>query len=121
MNATVYYDGECPFCRSYVAFARLKERFGEVDLVDARTAPEKAAEFLSKGLDIDDGFIVEAEGRLFHGAEAMQLIHAELAPKSTGLSRLSDGGLLRRIYPVLAAGRRLTLKALGRKKINDRS
>jgi hypothetical protein len=28
--------------------------------------------------------------------------------------------MLKRLYPVLAAGRNLTLKALGRKKINDR-
>jgi predicted DCC family thiol-disulfide oxidoreductase YuxK len=120
MSATVYYDGECPFCRSYVEYARLKERFGDVSLVDARTAPEKAAEFLAKGLDIDEGFIVEADGHLYHGAEAMRLIHAELAPKSTGLSRLADDGMLQRLYPVLVAGRNLTLKALGRKKINDR-
>lgn len=34
----VVYDGECPFCASYVALLRLRERVGEVRLIDARRA-----------------------------------------------------------------------------------
>lgn len=33
----VIYDGECPFCRSYVSLMALRDRVGQVDLVDARS------------------------------------------------------------------------------------
>jgi predicted DCC family thiol-disulfide oxidoreductase YuxK len=121
MSATVYYDGDCPFCRSYVAYARLKERVGEVRLVDARTAPDKAAEFLARGYDLDKGFIVEEGGRIHYGAEAMAFINAELAPKATGLGLFADHGLLRLAYPFMRGARNLALAALGRGPINARA
>ncbi len=116
----VYYDGECPFCRSYVAYAKLKERFGEVALVNAREAPEKVAEFLARGFDIDDGFIVEQGDAIHAGADAMRFIHAELAPESTGLSRFANRRFLAAAYPLLRSGRNLALSLLGRSKINAR-
>lgn len=118
MSAVIYYDGECSFCRSYIAYSRLKQRFGEISLVDARTAPEKTAEFLDKGYDIDDGFIVEAGGRIYFGAEAMALINSELAPRSTGLRLLSGRRLLKIGYPIMRSIRNFTLRLLGRSKIN---
>ena len=117
-GATVYYDGDCPLCRSYVAYARLKARYGEVTVVDAREAPEKIADFLKQGYDIDEGFIVEAQGRIHHGAAAMAVIHAELAPKSTGLRLFTNRKLLDAAYPMMRACRNMALKALGRRLIN---
>ena len=40
MGVRILYDGACPFCASYVRYARLKDRVGEVDLVDARQVPD---------------------------------------------------------------------------------
>ena len=40
----IIYDGDCPFCRSYVALLRLRERY-DVQLVDARKERAAAAEY----------------------------------------------------------------------------
>src|SRR5215469_13364692 len=78
---TVYYDGNCPLCRSYTRMMRLRETVGRVDLVDAREAPDAVSRFSSLGLNkIDDGFVVDANGRLYHGADALHMLALLTAP-----------------------------------------
>jgi len=117
---TVIYDGDCPFCSRYVQFCRLRETF-DVELVDARAHPDVAAELWSKGYDLDAGMVVQFEGRAHHGAEAMWLL-STLSSKS-GLWNRSFAAVFRNrrlagiLYPVLRAGRNLTLRLLGRKPL----
>ncbi|MCC5979614.1 MAG: DUF393 domain-containing protein [Salinarimonas sp.] len=105
----IIYDGECPFCSRYAAYQRLREEY-TVRLVDAREEPELADSY---GLDLNEGMIVDLEGRIHFGADAVCL-----------LSRLSQRpGLLRHervakaLYPFLRFGRNMTLRFLGRKPI----
>src|SRR2546423_970043 len=64
----IVYDGDCPFCSSYVALLRLREQY-DVHLVDARRQPAVAARY---GLDLNEGMIVELEGTVHHGARAIR-------------------------------------------------
>ena len=115
----VVYDGECPFCVAYTKYARLKERHGEVDLINARENPDLMADYAAKGYEIDESFIVEVEGEtLTHGA-AMAYIHSQLAPKWTGLPFIANAKFLNTIYPALRGTRNLTLRVLGRKQIHN--
>ncbi|WP_296474400.1 thiol-disulfide oxidoreductase DCC family protein [Roseinatronobacter sp.] len=105
----IIYDGECPFCASYVRLLRLRESHA-VRLIDARIDPETARGY---GLDLNEGMIVDLDGEVYHGARAVAL-----------LSRLSRGpGLLRsdrvaeRVYPWMRRGRALVLTLLGRKPL----
>ena len=109
----VLYDGACPFCASYVRYARLRERVGAVELIDARQAPDLVATYAARGHLIDDSFIVDDGARvLTHGA-AMAFIHGQLAPRWTGLPMLANARLLEAVYPSLRAMRNGALRLLG--------
>ena len=105
----VIYDGECPFCSSYVQLLRLKEQY-EVELINARQEPGEAQRY---ALDLNEGMIADLDGEVYHGADAVWL----LSNLSVRPGLLSRRGVARRIYPWLRLGRRLALSALGRKPI----
>ena len=120
----VFYDGECPFCTKYVALVQLREAAGPVELVNLREDTVARARFSAQGLDTDKGMIVETSGRVLHGADA---IHA-LSMMSSGHGTLNAVAaaifrhqvLAKTLYPILRAGRNMTLFALGREPMHPR-
>ncbi len=105
----IIYDGECPFCSRYAAYQRLREEY-TVHLVDARAEPERAASY---GLDLNEGMIVDLDGRVYHGADAVCL----LSQLSQRPGPLRNATLARALYPFLRFGRNMSLRLLGRKPI----
>ncbi|MDB5570704.1 MAG: hypothetical protein JWN93_1887 [Hyphomicrobiales bacterium] len=105
----IVYDGDCPFCSSYVKLLRLRERF-DVRLVDARREPEFAAQY---GLDLNAGMVVDMDGDVRHGARAVAL----LSRLSSRVSPLRSERVAAAVYPALRLGRNVALKLLGRKPI----
>ena len=119
------YDRECPVCTAYscsvgvdeshaAGVRRINARDGEHELV--RQAKEA-------GLDLDDGMVVIHQVKLYHGADALNIM-ARMAPDrgfGNRLNRLLFGNptIARLSYPILRAGRNALLKLLGRKKIKD--
>lgn len=125
MNAqglTVIYDGECPFCRSYVSMMRLREAVGTVELVDARGDDPRVRRVMRDGYDLDTGMVVLWQGEVFFGDGAVHLL-ATLSSEDRGaFNRIqrrvfADPRRAARLYPVLAAGRRLFLRLVGRSPI----
>lgn len=118
----ILYDGECPFCRSYVHFLRLKDSIGPVRLLDAREATPERAQAEAAGYDLNDGMVLGFEGQLYHGDACLN----RLSLMSTGSGFIN--GLFarlfrvearaRRWYPWLRSGRNFTLRLLGRKPIS---
>lgn len=113
----IFYDGDCPFCSAYMRMINLQRAVGPVDLIDARSDDPRVQALRAAGHDLDQGIVVRHGTQLLHGAEAMHL-----------LATLSQGrGILRALmrsprraallYPVLKAGRRLTLILMGRGKL----
>ncbi len=120
-DLVVIYDGECPFCSNYVRLYRLRQLVGRVRLVDARGDDPALAQVREARLDLDQGMAVIWQGRLYHGAEALHVL-ALLGSEDGVFNRVnrwlfSRPRLGRRIYPWMVAGRRLTLRLLGRKLI----
>ncbi len=118
---TVVYDGECPFCTAYSRATELQERFGVLLLIDVRASPEWKDRIDRAGLDINEGFVVEHDGRLFHGAEALAFLSQRTKRNKifgalSGFT-LSNPKVAKAVYPILRAGRNLSLKVLGRSKI----
>lgn len=119
----VVYDGECPFCANYVRLYRLRRLVGQVHLVDARGSHPVLAEVRSAGLNLDEGMAVRWQGRLYHGAAALHVL-ALLGSEAGVFNRVnrwlfSRPRLGRWLYPAMVAGRRLTLRLLGRRLIAE--
>lgn len=120
---TVVYDGECPFCAAYMRMTRLREAAGQITLVDARRPHPILAEIAAEGLDLDEGMVVQMDGRFYHGDAAMTAL--SLLSTRSSLFNRAMRGLFRSprraalIYPVLVRGRAVTLKLLGRRKIGQ--
>jgi predicted DCC family thiol-disulfide oxidoreductase YuxK len=117
------YDGECPFCSSYVRYVRLRDTAGPVTLADARKYPALVAEAKALGYDIDVGMVLKLDGQYYFGGDC---IHAlSLLTTSSGMfNRLNRAlfksrTLARIAYPVLRAGRNLALVVLGRRRIGS--
>lgn len=115
---TLLYDGDCPVCNRYVAMLRLREQFGELTLLDARQASPQRRRVEQQGLDLNEGFALFVDEELYFGDSAIQAL--ALMSSGSGLfNRINyyifrHARLARFLYPVLAAGRRLLLKLLGR-------
>ena len=121
MSASIYYDGDCPICARYVTFLRLNETVGPVDLVDLREADAAKAELLSQGFNVDNGMVLDIDGRRVGGADAMHNI-ALLSTPSTLFNKInktimSTKWLAFFLYPLLRAGRWLVLFFLGREQL----
>lgn len=119
------YDGECPFCSSYVSYVRLRETVGPVTLADAREHPQLVAEARSLGYDIDEGMVLKLDGHYYFGGDC---IHAlSLLTTSSGLfnrlnrSLFKSRTVARLAYPLLRTGRNLALVVLGRRRIGASS
>ena len=117
----VVYDGQCPFCSSYVLLYRLRALAGQVHLIDARSDHPLVEAIRQHGYDLDAGMAVAFGGRIYWGAEAMNVL-ALLGSTGTIFNRLNRLlfhriGLARLFYPLLVRGRMLTLRLLGRGRI----
>ncbi len=120
-EVVIYYDHECPVCRNYCRFLRLKQTSGSLRLVNAREDHALSQKFLNQGMDIDQGIIVSVGGNYYHGSDALHM----LALLSTGTgwfnrlnARLFSSRRISRIfYPLMVVGRNLLLRLLGKERI----
>lgn len=115
------YDGDCPFCSRFAAYARLREAVGAVRLVDARENGPEAAEAQAAGLVIDEGMVLKLDDKLYYGDECLNRL-ALLSSRSGLFNRLNywafkSPTISRVSYPILKTGRALVLRLLGREKM----
>jgi len=118
----IIYDGECPFCASYVRLQRLRSEYS-VELIDARESNPLVADLQAQGIDFDEGMVVMIGDDLAHGADAMHQL--SLLASEAGVVRRIANWLFsspvrsRTLYPILRMGRNLVLRILGRKKMKE--
>lgn len=113
----IIFDGACPFCRAYVRLLRLREETGAVELLSARDADPRIAQYQQQGFDLDQGMLLVMSGVVHAGADAMHVLAMCSTPVGwfNRCNRLifSSARLSRLLYPVLRAGRRLALGLQG--------
>lgn len=119
----VVYDGLCPFCSRYVMLYRIRQLAGRVHMIDARSDHPLVAEVRAAGLSLENGMAVKWQGALYHGADALHVL-AMLGSEGSLFNRLNRlvfrrPKLGRLLYPWMVAGRRLTLRLLGRPPIAE--
>ncbi len=112
LKLLIVYDGACPFCNAYVSLLRLRESM-QVELLSARSADERIKESLALGYRLDDGMLVQIDGLVYVGADAMHQL-AIISNQHGLLNRMqrfvfSRKWLAHLLYPALRFGRRLVL------------
>jgi predicted DCC family thiol-disulfide oxidoreductase YuxK len=117
------YDQDCPVCSAYCRSLQARAALPGLHLVNAREDTPVLREITRRGMDVDEGMVLEADGELYYGAEAMQALAARTraAGAFNRINRWLFGSRRgsRILYPVLRAGRNLLLKIMGRKRINN--
>ncbi len=111
------YDGDCPFCANYVRFSALRETVGNIRLIDARENGEEVQAAQASGYVIDEGMLLKLDGQFYYGADCLNRL-ALLSTRSTVFNRLTHAlfrrpAMARLFYPILKAGRAVTLRLLG--------
>jgi predicted DCC family thiol-disulfide oxidoreductase YuxK len=119
----IVYDGQCPFCTRYVLLYKIGKQVEKVHMIDARSDHPIVAEIRRRGLKLDNGMAVKWNGGVYHGPAAMHVL-AMLGSEETSINWVnrilfSRPLLARFLYPMLVAGRRLTVRLLGRPPIAD--
>src|SRR5262245_59506027 len=108
-DVTLVYDGDCPVCRSYMTFYRLRSLNARVRLIDAPSGDPVVDEIRRLGLNLDQGMVVKCQGRTYYGADAMHIL-AILGSDDTLFNRANKfifryRRLANGLYPVLVRGR----------------
>lgn len=113
----ILYDGECPFCRSYIALATLRRAVPALRVLNAREHPDLVARLRMQGYEINEGMVVFYRGAYHYAADATRLL-AEIAPPGGRLRRgtldlIGRGPWSARLYPLLNRGRKFWLRLQG--------
>jgi len=71
MNIELFYDKECPFCKAYANYIKIKQKSNLI-LINARENKEAIKEFNNLGFNINDGFIIRVdEDKIYQGSDAI--------------------------------------------------
>jgi predicted DCC family thiol-disulfide oxidoreductase YuxK len=121
-EALIVYDGDCIFCQNYVRLVRLRELVGKVELIDARSGDPRVAEYWRNGYDLNQGMLFAYNGKVYHGSDAVHVL-AGLSSSVSWFNRLNRAIFSNRVastllYPLLKAGRRITLLARGKRPMD---
>lgn len=118
----IVYDGECPFCSEYVKMVRLREAVGKVNLVNARDNHPAVNFAVAKGVDLNEEMALIINGEIHSGPDCMHriaLMSTGAGPFNALMARVfSSPRTARVLYPFLRTGRNLTLRLMGRRRID---
>jgi len=110
------YDGECPICTHAAEALRIKQDYGALHTINARESNNDPliAEINHLGLDLDEGMVIYADGKFFHGKDALKFI-ASYGDNKNIFMMASKGlfwsnGISRLMYPWMRGARNWFLK-----------
>lgn len=125
LNGDVWlvYDGECPVCKTYVKYIRIKEAVGRLHLVDARVPSGIMSEITAAGLDIDQGMVVKFKDVIYYGSDAINMLTLLSTPSGL-FNRINYYVFSTKLgskifYPIGKAFRNMVLKLFGIKYIEN--
>lgn len=83
-NVYFVFDGECPICKHAAHALRIKEKLGDLVLVNARVQKDHPllAVLASKKLDLDEGMVIFYKQKIFHGREALRFMSFHGSPQN---------------------------------------
>jgi len=114
----VVYDGACPLCRACVRRLRPRSAAVSFTLIDARTDPAECRELAVRGLDLNDGIAMQANGERYSGpaaAHALAAMHRQSGLAERAVSWCFNSPRRAELfYPLFKACRKLLLFVLNR-------
>ncbi|UDF04200.1 DCC1-like thiol-disulfide oxidoreductase family protein [Asticcacaulis sp. AND118] len=117
------YDGDCVLCRSGALGYRVNKAVGRLQTLDARSHAVHPVlrEIHTRQLDLNQGIVVVYGDQWRHGADALNLL-AMLGSNHDALNRFNawlfrSPRRARWLYPLMRAGRNLSLKLAGKTQI----
>ena len=125
-QASLIYDGECPFCSRYVQLLRLRKHL-DLQLINARQHPDMYPRLVAAGMDLDQGMVLEirevSATQTYHGAACVRQL-AQLSSAGDRFNRINSAVFRQParaalIYPVLVRLRNLVLWIFRRKRLGD--
>lgn len=118
------YDGECPLCKNAALALRIKHKYGNLNLLNARENLDHSLikSIFTHGFDLDEGMIIYTENNFYHGADALFFM-AQFS-EGKGAFNINKGlffskTITRLTYPWLRGARNLLLKRRGITKIDN--
>ena len=113
------YDGECPFCNHFAQLLELKSRIPSLQVLDGRENLEQLTKLYKLGYDLNKGAILIINGKILHGAAAINWICSELKEPNDSLLEVlriifisNKRSML--LFPFLLWGRRILLTVKGK-------
>ena len=70
----IFFDGECPFCKNYIKLQKFIKIYNDIELLNARDNNQLVKFYLEKGFNVDKGMILNINGKIFFGHEAIWYI-----------------------------------------------
>lgn len=82
------YDGDCPICTHAADALRIKEEFGSLSTLNAREFSDDPLmlEISRRGMDLDEGMVIYANERFYHGKEALKFMARHGVAKNAFMS-----------------------------------
>ena len=113
------YDGECPFCNHFALLLELKSSIPSLKIIDGRKNLEKLTQLYKQGYDLNKGAILIHNGKIMHGADAINWICSELKEPNDSLLKIiriifSSNKRSKKVFPLLLWGRRISLTLKGK-------
>ncbi len=118
------YDGACPLCQTAATYFKIKEIYGALHLLDARSDPAHPIlqQINARHIDLDDGFVIIQNDNFYHSKDALRFMSDSGAPNSwfNRIVRLFRSKIAATIfYPLMKMVRNLLLRLRGIHQINN--
>ena len=113
------YDGECPFCSHFAQLLELKRSLPSLEIIDGRDNLPKLTKLYQNGYDLNKGAILINDGKILHGADAIQWICTEIKDPNDSLLEFlriifKSKRRVHILFPFLLWSRRLLLSIKGK-------
>ena len=73
-TAWLIYDGECPFCLKYTQLLNIKEKVGDLILINARNGGEIVERVKAVPYDLDQGMVFIYGDTYYFGSDALHIL-----------------------------------------------
>ena len=121
-ESVLIYDGHCPVCSNYLAFAGVRRKIPDLKLISARDDDPIVREAWGRGINLNNEMALKLDSKWYTGADVITKL-AELATPSLGerllCEFLGSAAVRKRRYSILVFLRKVLLRILRRPEITQ--